>query len=524
MSKHQVFISYSSIDTTIAMDICQHIENNGYTCWVAPRDEQAGTSYGLQITNAIKQSQVVVLIFSVSSNKSEHVLNEVGVAFDNDKKIVPFLLDESEMCADMQYYLIRKHHIKATLDMAGAKNELLNAIRGYIPQDSMPEAAAENDDQYVLATKLTESLISTSTDYSVAVRRFNEIIKDIPNWTHQERILNKAKEIISYSFIGVIGKAINKLMAISKETGPSRALKFCQESKRIVFITLDLSVFALISRLWDNVTQKHVALDDDAKSVIRRCLFSPYKLSLLELLEVLDALIQIYERQFSDLEMPIPELKKVQPLLQNEGTVKEACSKLAALRDTDVTTDHCKIAEDALTVVLQAFNFYMRYNVVSMKWSKYEKTRTDPTKFLHRYVALGLDNKANMDLEKVNFTDVAITTDAVVMFDDNIFGKNSINLYPLVIDLNTLYREHGSKICFFHINPMIDSSLEYVSLDDNSMVSLNTQKIKEKVDDLGDLFSSEEDIAAYNIDNVIESFNHLLQSLLGESFVDFGDL
>jgi hypothetical protein len=71
---------------------------------------------------------------------------------------------------------------------------------------------------------------------------------------------------------------------------------------------------------------------------------------------------------------------------------------------------------------------------------------------------------------------------------------------------------------------MIDSSLEYLSLDDHSAVVLDTKKIMKKVDDLSDLFSSDEDVAAYNIDNMIDTFNQLQQSLLGEEFIDFGDL
>jgi hypothetical protein len=58
----------------------------------------------------------------------------------------------------------------------------------------------------------------------------------------------------------------------------------------------------------------------------------------------------------------------------------------------------------------------------------------------------------------------------------------------------------------------------------NILVKLIANKIMKKVDDLSDLFSSDEDVAAYNIDNMIDTFNQLQQSLLGEEFIDFGDL
>lgn len=522
--KHDVFISYSSKNSEQAFEVCRRIEESGHPCWIAPRNEQAGMSYGLQITNAIKQAQVIVLVFSETSNKSEHVLNEVGLAFDHGKKIVPFLLDETEMCADMQYYLARKHHIKAAANLSQGLEELVNAVNGYLPNTPSVTPAATTrpttQGQQELGTALTETLINTSTEYSVAVQRFQDIIKGIPNWTQQERILSKAKEIISYSFVGVIGKAFGRLIAISKETGSDKAVKFCQECNRIVYITLNLSEFALISKLWDSVQINKVALGPDAKDAIRQRLNTPYQLSIMEHLDILHGLIDIYVTNADKIQLPIPELGRIQPLIEHNGDVYTACEKLSEIADEG----DCAGAEEALSSVLCAFNFFMRYNIVSMKMSRYEKTRTDSMKYLHRYVKLGLDNKANMDMEKVNLTDSAIITDSVVMYEHSFSDPNSINLYPLVIDLNTLHRERGSKICFFNLNPMIDSSLEYLSLDDHSTVVLDTKKIMNKVDDLSDLFSSNEDVAAYNVDIMIDTFNQLQQSLLGEAFIDFGDL
>lgn len=523
--KHSVFISYSSINSEQAFEICRKIEEIGYPCWIAPRNEQAGSSYGLQITNAIKQAQVVVLVFSKTSNKSEHVLNEVGLAFDHGKKIIPILLDDSEMSADMQYYLARKHHINAMDNFSKGMEELVTAIKRYFPDTSSAKTRLEAaNGSFEFGTILTEKLINTSTEHSVAVQRFQDIIKGIPNWTRQDRILSKAKEIISYSFVGVIGKAFGRIIAIGKETSDERNDKYCQECKKTVLITLNLSEFALISKLWDSINVGKLSLGQEAVNVLRQRLTTPYQLSITEHLDILNGLINIYNDNSEKIELPIPELKGIQPGIQHDGEVYAACSKLSGIADFNQTDADCALAEESISSVLCAFNFFMRYKIVSMKLSRYEKSRTASTKYLHRYVKLGLDNKSNMDLEKVNLTDSAITTDSVVMYKHNFSDPNNIILYPLIIDLNTLYREHGSKICFFNQNPMNDSSLEYISLDDNSTVVLDTKRIKNKVDDLSDLFVSDVDIATYNIDNVIDTFNELQQSLLGNEYIDFGDL
>lgn len=522
MDHHQVFISYSSVDADTAMEVCKAVEAAGYPCWIAPRNEQAGLSYGLQITNAIKQANVVVLLFSASSNKSQHVLNEIGISFEQGKKIVPLMLDSTVMCEDMQYFLSRVHHIKAEGDFESGLRELVASLGQHLA--SISADSQKGVENVELATKLTETLITRSSHVSVAIRRFHDIIKDIPDWTRQDRILNKAKEIISYSFIGVLGKEFSKIIAISKDNSPHKFDKFCLECRRMSMITLDLVIYALITHLWDAVSSDIVKLDSSDKNQVRKRLNVLYQLSVHEQAEMLHSIIQVYQKHADTLSLPIPELAGIASMLQPGGEVHKACTVLAQLPDQHATASNCTAAEDAIATLLEKFNFLMRYHMISLKWSRYEKTRTDSTKFLHRYIALGLDNKANMDKEKVNLTEEAIATDSVVMYVDNISNANAINLYPLVIDLNTIHRENGAKICFFYQNPVQDNTLEYISIDDFSITSLYNNKIKQKVENLGDLFTSADDITTYNTDRVLDAFDKLSSCLSGEVYVDFGDL
>ena len=527
MEGHQIFISYSSVNFETATTVCAKIENAGYPCWIAPRNEQAGMPYSQQITNAIKQAKIVVLLFSEASNKSQHVLNEVSIAFETGRKIIPLMLDVSEMCADLQYFLTRTHHINTNNGIDEALTELVNNIKTFIvptTAEVKQDVNEQHADGYQMATKLTESLINNSIDMSVAVSRFHDIIKTIPNWTQQERILSKAKEIISYSFIGVIGKDFNKIMAISKENGSDKCYKFCYACKRIIAITLDLTIFALISRLWDATNEKLINLDTDEREAIRRRLIMPYRLTVHEEIDLVYSMLQIFEKYKDKIDLPIPELKELHPKLMSGGELDEACKRLSDINEETATLEQCRQAEDELTTVMCAFNFYMRYHIVSLKWSKCKKSRIFDTKFVNRYVALGLDNKSNVDMEKVNLTDNAISTDSVVMYTDNMSDKKSINMYPLVIDLNTINRENGSKICFLYANPMNNSSLEYISLDDGKIQTITNKRIKQKVSDINDIFMSDDDIKTYNTDTVIDTFEMLQQSLLGEMYVDFGDL
>lgn len=124
----EIFISYSSNDGTIADTICHTLEENGLRCWIAPRDVQVGMSYPSQIFDAISSCKIVVLIFSGNSNKSRHVCNEIDLAFNNEKIIIPFLIDSSNMNHDFQYYLNRKHFLIAYPDYKIKMQKLVDSI------------------------------------------------------------------------------------------------------------------------------------------------------------------------------------------------------------------------------------------------------------------------------------------------------------------------------------------------------------------------------------------------------------
>jgi hypothetical protein len=74
---HDVFISHSTNNRSVANAVCASLESVAIRCWIAPRDVMPGRSYSGEITRAIQQSRAFVLIFSEDSNNSEQVLREV---------------------------------------------------------------------------------------------------------------------------------------------------------------------------------------------------------------------------------------------------------------------------------------------------------------------------------------------------------------------------------------------------------------------------------------------------------------
>ncbi|MEJ0065751.1 MAG: toll/interleukin-1 receptor domain-containing protein [Caulobacteraceae bacterium] len=92
---HDVFVSHSSLDKLAADAVCHGLEARGIRCWIAPRDQVAGRAYGEQITAAIENAQVMVLVFSDHVNNSQAVLNEINIAVGANVTIVPLRIAKS---------------------------------------------------------------------------------------------------------------------------------------------------------------------------------------------------------------------------------------------------------------------------------------------------------------------------------------------------------------------------------------------------------------------------------------------
>jgi formylglycine-generating enzyme required for sulfatase activity len=98
---HQVFISYASEDinsTTsdrqVADQICFALESQGIGCWIAPRDILPGDEWMEAIIDAVDQTKIIVLVFSANTEKSQWVKDEIKLALEEKRTIIPFRIQE----------------------------------------------------------------------------------------------------------------------------------------------------------------------------------------------------------------------------------------------------------------------------------------------------------------------------------------------------------------------------------------------------------------------------------------------
>lgn len=142
---HDVFISYSSKEKSIADGVCHYLEENGIKCWIAPRDIHPGMDYGDIIADAILESKVVVLVYSQAAFISKWVRGEINVAFSEGKTIIPFRIDDTAIKGSFKVMLNQVHWIEAYPEYAHLLPDLLQSVSSII--GTKPKPQPQPDDQ-----------------------------------------------------------------------------------------------------------------------------------------------------------------------------------------------------------------------------------------------------------------------------------------------------------------------------------------------------------------------------------------
>ena len=356
----------------------------------------------------------------------------------------------------------------------------------------------------------------------IPAQKFHSKVQAIANWEQDARISNKAKEIIAYSFVGVIGIQLSKLMAIGKEAlSEAKQQKYIHKCISLAKRTIELANFTLISSLWDAQKTKKLALDDKYKSLLKAFFDRNFEAALSEqynLLDQLEALFIEYK-----LDYPFSEFD----YSASKESLSAACTALQEINKTldrgEYTLLDCTDAEKHLTTILQQFSFLVNYNMASIKRIGYKHMRHEAPRYLHRFAALGIDSKANVDAEKVMYTPDTVSTDAVLIYKGDSYDKN-INLFPLVIDYNALTFEHGVKICFFQSKDLIEDMLEYRFLEDESLVRIEKKGIIKPDLDYNELMLKEENQILFNLEQVMNAYEEARTAILQETTISFDDI
>ncbi len=128
MNANSIFISYTSNNIESADAVYQFLQRSGIGCWMAPYSISPGKDYPTEIVEGIKNCDAFVLVASEDTNESNHVSNELAIAFDCEKPIIAFKIENVKFSNGFLYYLGRKHWIDAYHDFAEGLEKLRSTI------------------------------------------------------------------------------------------------------------------------------------------------------------------------------------------------------------------------------------------------------------------------------------------------------------------------------------------------------------------------------------------------------------
>lgn len=132
---HDVFISYSSKDKTIADAVCARLESRGIRCWIAPRDVHPGSPYGEEIIDGIHNCRLMVLVLSANANVSTHIPKEIERAVSHGIPVIPLRVEEVTPAKSLDYFISSVHWLDAiTPPLEQHVDNLANTILAVLAQ------------------------------------------------------------------------------------------------------------------------------------------------------------------------------------------------------------------------------------------------------------------------------------------------------------------------------------------------------------------------------------------------------
>lgn len=111
--KYDVFISYSQADRIIADSICTYLEQHHVRCFIDYRDIPKGERWAVAISEALRNSQLMIAVFSKDYNLSEQTDNEVTIAANRHIPILTFRLTDIDFNGLKEYFLTKSNWIDA---------------------------------------------------------------------------------------------------------------------------------------------------------------------------------------------------------------------------------------------------------------------------------------------------------------------------------------------------------------------------------------------------------------------------
>lgn len=197
MERKEVFISYAHEDKERVEEIVTCLEKQGVSCWIAPRDVGA-RRYAKAICEAIENAKIFLLMLSSHSAVSEHVLNEIEMAYNKRKNsqgnltIETICLDKIDLDSpsfdEIMYYIRRINFIQVENDPTPEyfANQFIDANKSILRIISNTKQARDD---------FQSEYVSDEYEYS-RLKKQNDLLKQFDLALYQKELIRRTKPVI----------------------------------------------------------------------------------------------------------------------------------------------------------------------------------------------------------------------------------------------------------------------------------------------------------------------------------------
>jgi hypothetical protein len=291
----------------------------------------------------------------------------------------------------------------------------------------------------------------------------------------------------------------------------NNAKEYIKRCHLIVKKIIDLSVFTLLIRLWEDKRTGKIALSDKDKTEIEKYFQRGSVVIDKTCLTFLHRLMNLYSTVKIEKSTPfLPELLTLTDSFNENGKLYSLCLELDKLTTiSDLNRFDFYRSEKILTEFLEMFHFLVNYKMISMNEIEYRFIINCEQTYLHRYKTIGNQGQ-NDEIQSGDLSGSGFTH-AILLYKGNNFQDSSINLYPFVIDYNALLEDNSNsklaELAFLYSSGRNDKlSYEYVASKDkieNQYFNLIQKDISSPN------VYSKENIEAHNFNCVLKTFKEI---------------
>jgi len=125
----EIFISYSRLDREVVDRLVEELERRGFDVWVDRKDIGGGSDWRAAISQAIRTCRAFLVVLSRNSADSKKVVQELSLADQHERQIIPLMVETCEIPADMDLQLSTLQRIDFTqCSFDEAVNEIESAL------------------------------------------------------------------------------------------------------------------------------------------------------------------------------------------------------------------------------------------------------------------------------------------------------------------------------------------------------------------------------------------------------------